>query len=69
MSLSKWGQGVFFPTHPDLANIFGDMDFDFDNCHVDVFWVSEFPGSQISKLPEIWLGQPDKIMWSVILDG
>ena len=26
-------QGVFFPTNPDLANILGRTDFDFDNFH------------------------------------
>ena len=24
------GPGLFFPTNPDLANILGDTDFDFD---------------------------------------
>ena len=27
----KWGQEDFFPTNPDLADIFGRMDFDFEN--------------------------------------
>ena len=37
---------IFFPTNPDLADIFGDTDFDFDNfCFFDSF------GSQISRIP------------------
>ena len=27
------GPGGFFPTSPDLADILGDMDFDFENFH------------------------------------
>ena len=64
----KWldkGSVGFFPTNPDLADIAGDSDFDFDNFHV---WdlldrkipdfqvldlqISRFPGSQIFKFPD-----------------
>ena len=31
----KWGREVLFPANPDLANILGDTDFDFENLH---FW-------------------------------
>ena len=41
----KWGREVFFPANPDLANFLGDMDFDFENLYVFVFF-----GSQISGL-------------------
>ena len=27
----RWGREVLFPANPDLADILGDMDFDFDN--------------------------------------
>ena len=30
----KWGREVFFPTNPDLADILGDTDFDFENFYV-----------------------------------
>ena len=40
----KWGQEDFFPTNPDLADILGDMDFDFEN-----FCLLDFLGSQISR--------------------
>ena len=41
----KWAQEDFFPTDPDLADILGRSDFDFENFH---FW--DFFGSQISGL-------------------
>ena len=31
----KWGRDVFlFPANPDLADILGDMDFDFEIFHM-----------------------------------
>ena len=48
----KWGQEDFFPANPDLADILGDMDLDFENFNVGYvvgFQISGFPGSQISK--------------------
>ena len=29
----EMGPGSFFPTNPDLADILGDTDFDFENFH------------------------------------
>ena len=54
----KWGQEDFFPTNPDLADILGDTDFDFDNVVFGFFGIQNFQISrfQISKVPEIWLG-------------
>ena len=46
----KWDRETFFPTNPDLANIVGDMDFEFSNFH---FY---FVGGQIPRFPEIWPG-------------
>ncbi len=40
----KWGQEDFFPTNPDLADILGRTDFDFEN-----FYFLDFFGSQISR--------------------
>ena len=50
---------IFVPTNPDLADILGDTDFDFENLYFFGFWgiphfqISRF---QISKFPEIWPG-------------
>ena len=33
----KWGRELFFPTNPDLADILGDMDFDFENFIFRIF--------------------------------
>ncbi len=34
----KWGREFFFPTNPDLADILGRMDFDFENFYFSIFW-------------------------------
>ena len=43
------GPGGFFPTNPDLADILGRTDFDFEN-----FYFFDFFGSQISGLGPAW---------------
>ena len=59
----KWhemGPGGFFPTNPDLADILGDTDFDFEN----LYFLEESPGPffQIPakngawKMPTPWAG-------------
>ena len=45
----NWGQDDFFPADPDLADIFGRTDFDFEN-----FYFFDFFGSQISGLGPAW---------------
>ena len=42
----KWGREGFFPANPDLADILGDTDFDFEN----LIFLYVF-GSQISGFP------------------
>ena len=42
----KWGREVLFPTNPDLADILGRMDFDFEN-----FLIFGLFGSNISRFP------------------
>ena len=43
---------ISVPTNPDLADIFGDMDFDFDNL--------DFVGSQIPRFLDFQIpGFPD----------
>ena len=51
----KCGGEDFFPANPDLADVWGRTDFDFENFNFLVlgFQIFGFPGSQISK---IWPG-------------
>ena len=53
---TKWGQEVFFPTNPDLANILGRMDLDYDNFDFLGFQIPRFPGPQKSGLGQAWAG-------------
>ena len=56
----KWGQEDFFPTNPDLADILGRADLDFEIFYyisiflIPNFWIS---GPQIVKFPDRGLGQ------------
>ena len=54
------GAGIFFfPTDPDLADILGRMDFDFENLYfLFVFGskISRFPNFQKSSLGQAWDG-------------
>ena len=52
----NWARRIF-PTNPDLADILGDTDFDFENVHfLDVldprFPGSRFPNFQMSRFPD-----------------
>ena len=44
----KWGQEDFFPTNPDLANILGRMDLDFENFYFFHFLDPKFPDAAAS---------------------
>ena len=39
----KWGRGDFFPTNPDLADILGRTDLDFENFYFFHFLDPKFP--------------------------
>ena len=58
----RWHQmrpGGFFPTNPDLADIFGRTDLDFENFHF------LFVGFQISRFPQVskfWIPQTELAM-------
>ena len=39
----QMGPGGFFPTNPDLADILGDTDFDFENLYFLDFSDPKFP--------------------------
>ena len=49
------GPGGFFPTNPDLADIFGDTDFDNFN-----FWIFLDPKFLDFQVPKIWISQLPK---------
>ena len=57
----KWAQEDFFPTNPDLADILGRTDVDFENFY---FWdyfafqLPRFPGPQKSGLGQAWASGP-----------
>ena len=50
----QMGPGRFFPANPDLANILGDMDLDFENFHFPIFWIPNF---WISRSPEFQISR------------
>ena len=43
----KWGQEDFSPTNPDLADILGRTDFDFENFYFFDFLDPNFPDFQV----------------------
>ena len=45
----KWGQEDFFRTNPDLADILGDTDFDFENFYFLDFLDPTFPDFQVPE--------------------
>ena len=42
----KWGQEDFFPANPDLADVLGRTDFDFENFHFLDLLDPKFPDFQ-----------------------
>ena len=51
----KWSQGDFFPINPDLADILGRMDLNFEICFFVYLFdptMLDFAGPQISKVPD-----------------
>ena len=53
----KWGREDFFPTNPDLANILGRTDLDFENFYFFHFLDPKFPEFQVSRFPKSGLGR------------
>ena len=52
----KWGREDFFPTNPDLADILGRTDLNFEIflfcfCWTPTFWISRSPDFQIPRFP------------------
>ena len=69
----KWGREDFVSTNPDLANILGRTDLDFENFYFFHVWDLKFldvqvpnildfqvPTFWISRLPKIWISRLPK---------
>ena len=52
----KWGQDDFVPTNPDLADILGDMDFDFENFYFLDLLDPKFQDFQVPDFQKSGLG-------------
>ena len=52
------GPGGFFPTNPDLADILGRTDLDFDNFHFFHFLDPKFLDFQVPRSPNFWISRP-----------
>ena len=53
----KWGQEDFFPTNPDLADILGRTDLEFENFHLFRFVDPKFLDFQVPRFPKFGLGR------------
>ena len=60
----KWGRELFFPTNPDLADILGRTDFDFENFHFLDFLDPKFPDFQVPDFQKSGLGQKMLMFYS-----
>ena len=46
------GLGGFFPSNPDLADILGRTDLNFENCYFFHFLDPKFPDFQVPRFPD-----------------
>ena len=68
---------MLFPTNPDLANILGDTDFDFENSFLNMFldptfpdfWISRFLDSQIQGCHLVIFGRGGLSRMFIFLQG
>ena len=59
----KWGQEDFFPTNPDLADILGRTDLEFENFHFFHFMDPNFLDFQVPRFPKFGLGRAGLGLW------
>ena len=52
----KWGQEDFFPTNPDLDDILGRTDLEFENLHFFHFVDPKILDFQAPRFPKFGLG-------------
>ena len=57
MGWPQMGPGGFFPTNPDLANILGRTDLDFENLYFFHFLDPKFLDFQVLTFPKSGLGR------------
>ena len=50
-----WGREDMFPANPDLADVLGRTDLDFENVHL-LFVGSQISGCSGSQISQIWPG-------------
>ena len=60
----KWGREVFFPTNPDLADILGRMDLDFENFYFFHFLDPTFLDFQVPRFPKSGPGRAGLGPWA-----
>ena len=53
----QMGPGGFFPTDPDLADILGRADLNFENLHFCILLDSKFLDFQVPRFPKSGLGR------------
>ena len=59
----KWGQEDFFPTNPDLADILGRTDLEFEHFHLFHFVDPKFLDFQVPRFPKFGLGRAGLGPW------
>ena len=59
----KWGQEDFFPTNPDLADILGRTDLEFEHFHFFHFVDPKFLDFQVPRFPKFGLGRAGLEPW------
>ena len=59
----KWGQEDLFPIKPDLADILGRMDLEFENFHFFRFVDPTFLDVQVPRFPKFGLGRAGLGPW------
>ena len=57
----KWGREDFCPTNPDLADMLGRMDFDFENSSFLIFWI---PNLWIFRSPDFQISRNVAWAWA-----
>ena len=54
----KWGQEDFFPTNPDLADILGRTDLEFESFYFFILWIQKFWISRSPDFPNLAWARP-----------